>query len=110
MSRAAGFVLAAGLLSAANEVIFAPLVVSSSQSGSIQSREATFGNTAINNFNWRIVPATAILALLLGGLETVTPDFAVGLGGLVLLSVLIVPVGNAPTPIDNIAKVVTKKG
>lgn len=94
--RSAGFVLAAGGLAAANEVVFAPLAHPSVQTLSMA-----------DSFNWRIVPATLILALLLGGLESVAPDFAAGLGGLVLLSVLVIPVGNAGTPIDNIAKVVT---
>lgn len=85
--------LAAGGLAAANEVLFAP----------VASDDAAGIGT---HFNWRLVPATAVLAIALGAVEKLAPDFAVGLAGLVLLTVLIVPVGNAPTPIDNVAKIV----
>lgn len=89
--KSAGMVLAAGGIVAANELLFDPL---------------TGGKPS---FNWRIVPATLILALVLGGLEQVSAPFAKGLSGLVLLSVLIVPYGNAPTPLDNAAKIVGGK-
>jgi len=59
----------------------------------------------LTNINWRLIPATGIMALALGGLEKMTPGFAVGLGGLVLLSVLILPMGKASTPIDNLVSV-----
>lgn len=91
MARAAGFVVAAGAIVAANEVIFVP----------IQS-----GSPAWNNLNWRIVPATAIMALLLSGVESLAPEFGAALGGLVLLSVLVIPFGNAPSPLQNLASAV----
>lgn len=87
---AAGFVIAAGGIVAANEVIFAPI--------SGQNKSSTF--------NWRIVPATAILALVLTGFEKIAPDFGNMLGGMVLLASLVAPMGNAPSPLANIAKVV----
>ena len=90
---AAGYVIAAGGIVAANEVIFAPI--------------ATGGKTV--SFNWRIIPATAILALVLTGFEKVAPDFGNTLGGMVLLVSLVAPMGNAPSPLDNIAKVVGGK-
>lgn len=91
---AAGFVLAAGAIELANEAIFAPLEG--------QGKPWT-------NINWRIVPATGLLAIVLTGFEKFAPDFGNLLGALVLASVLIVPFGNAPTPLDNITKVVTGK-
>jgi hypothetical protein len=45
-----------------------------------------------------VLPATAGLALALAGLEKLAPGFAVGLAWLTLATVLLVPVGNAPTP------------
>jgi hypothetical protein len=87
MARASGIVLVAGSITAANELMFAPLA----------------GVKGVT-FNWRIVPATAGLAMALAGLEKIAPGFAVGLAGLALASVLIVPFGNAPTPLDNITK------
>jgi hypothetical protein len=81
MAEAAGLVIAAGAIAAANEVLAAP----------------TSGN--LSDFNWRIVPATVILALLLEGLDKLEPGFGKGLAGLVLLSVFVIPYGNAPSPL-----------
>jgi hypothetical protein len=89
MGRAAGLVLAAGGVEIANEALFAPL------SGH---------GTPWKDLNWRLIPATALLALALTGLENLAPAFAVGLAGLTLAAVFIVPYGNAPTPLDNILK------
>jgi hypothetical protein len=97
--RSTGLVLAAGGIAAANEILFAPLASTSVPGGPVAGAA-----DIASHFNWRIIPATAILALTLGGFEKIAPEFAVGLAGLALLSVLIVPVGNAPTPIDNITK------
>lgn len=92
--RSTGIILAAGITAAANEAVFAPVVN---------------GNKAVNiasTFNWRLIPATVILALVMGGLETVAPDFAVGLSGLAFAMVLVTPLGNAGAPITNLAKAV----
>lgn len=91
MVSSAGWVLAAGGLVVANEAIFAPLVEH---------------KTPWTSLNWRVVPATAVLALVIGGIEKVNGPFGKALGMLVFLSVMIVPYGNAKTPIDNIAKVI----
>jgi hypothetical protein len=87
VARSTGPVLAIGAITAANEVLFAPLA----GSGKV-------------NFNWRIVPAVAGLALGLAALERIAPEFAVGLAWLGVLTVLVVPVGNAPTPLENADK------
>lgn len=81
MAASTGPVIAAGTITAANELLF--------------------GGGA---FNWRIVPATAGLALALGLLEKAAPQFAVGLAWLCVATVLIVPLGSAPTPIENALK------
>jgi hypothetical protein len=64
---------------------------------------ATLGKQkwSASSINWRVIPATAGLALALAGLEKLVPKFAVGLAWLSLATVLIVPFGNHPTPIDN---------
>ncbi|MDB4872533.1 MAG: hypothetical protein JWL97_3537 [Gemmatimonadales bacterium] len=90
MNGSTGLVLAAGGVAIANEALFAPL------SGH---------GTPWTDLNWRLIPATAILALALSGLEQLAPKFAVGLAGLTLAAVFIVPHGKAPTPLDNILKV-----
>lgn len=87
MARSTGIVLAVGGITAANELLFAPLA----------GQKVTF--------QWRIIPATAGLALALAGLEHLAPGFATGLAWLSLAAVLIVPFGNAPTPLDNALKV-----
>lgn len=96
MASAAGLVLAAGGIAAANEAIFAPIAAHKDFTTSIKT------DTNL----WRLVPATAILALTLTGLEKVSEPLGKGLAGLVLLAVLILPMGNAPTPLENAAKMV----
>lgn len=87
MARSTGIVLGVGAITAANELLLAPLA------------------GAKVSFNWRIIPATAGLALALAGLERLAPGFAVGLAYLALAAVLVVPFSNNPTPLDNFIKV-----
>lgn len=87
MSTVTGVVLATGAITAANELLFAPLAGT---------------GTPWSNFNWRIVPATGFLALALSGLEKIAPPFAVGLAYLMLVSSLVLPIGKAPTPLENV--------
>lgn len=83
MAASTGPVLIAGGITAANELIFAP----------VDGRKVSF--------NWRLIPATGLLALALAGLEKISPGFATGIGWLLVATVLIVPFGNAPTPLQN---------
>ena len=94
MAKSTGLILATAGIAAANEVIFAP---------------AATGQPLWQNFNWRIVPATAIAALTLAGLEQISEPLGVGLAALALLSVLMLPVGNAPSPIENASKMLGLK-
>jgi len=94
MAQSTGVVLAVGGITLANEVIFAPL---SKSPGS----KASWSTTV----NWRVIPATLGLALALGGLEKAAPGLALGLAWLSMLTVLVVPFGNAPTPLENVLKV-----
>jgi hypothetical protein len=88
MSAVTSVVLATGGITAANELIFAPL------SGH---------GTPWKDFNWRIIPATGILALALKGVEVISPHIAMGLAVTGLITALITNFGNAPAPILNIA-------
>jgi hypothetical protein len=88
MAESTGIVIAVGAITAANEVFFAPIL----HEKGVQ-------------FNWRLIPATAGLALALAGLEHIAPKFAVGLAWLSLATALVVPLGNAPTPLQNASKV-----
>lgn len=96
MQQAATLVLVAGGIALANEAVFAPLA---------ENKPPFVG------LNWRIVPATGILAAVLAGLDTLSPGFGKGLAVLVLISALVIPYGNAPAPLDTISAVLgyTKK-
>lgn len=91
MLKSTGLVLAASGIVVANDVIVPAM---------------TGGKASITNLNWRIVPATAVLALTLGGLEKVSEPLGVGLAGLVLLAVLVIPVGGSKTtPLDSMSQI-----
>lgn len=89
MAESTGFILAAAGIAAANEAIFAP---------------AATGRPLWKDFNWRIVPATGVAVLVLAGLEQLSPPLGKGLAMIALLTVLMVPVGNAPSPVENVSK------
>lgn len=86
---AAALFLSAGAVTLVNEAVFAPV----SSGGAITA-----------DFNWRLIPATLLGALAFGGLAQVAPGFAVGLAGLVLLAVLLIPTGKAGSPLANASK------
>lgn len=88
MAESTGLILAAAGIVAANEAIFAPMALH---------------KPLWVDFNWRLIPATAVAALTLAGLESVAPALGKGLAALALLAVIIVPVGNAPSPMENIS-------
>jgi len=94
VAQSTGIVLAVGGITLANEIIFAPL-----------SRNASAKPSWSQTVNWRVIPATLGLALALGLLERAAPGLAVGLAWLSMLTVLVVPFGNAPTPLENVLKV-----
>lgn len=87
MASAPALVLVAGGITVANEVVFAP----------VASGKAP-------NFQWRIIPAVAVLAVMMGGLEQVSDKLAQMLGWTMVITVCLAPVGNAPAPIENLNK------
>src|SRR5215469_8745929 len=93
---ATGIAVAVGGITAANELLFAPVA----------------GKGSWSQFNWRIIPATAGFALLLAGIEKLSPRLATGIGATALVTVLFTRVGNAPAPVENIDNLLgyTKKG
>lgn len=90
MDQAAIITLTAGGIALANEALFAPL---------------SEGKTPFTGVNWRIIPATGILAAVLTGLDHLASGFGRGLAILVLISVLIVPYGHAPSVLDSVSGV-----
>jgi hypothetical protein len=90
MARSTGPVLVAGGLAAANEAIFTPLATHQAENW-----DAAF----------RLVPATAGLALGLALLEQAASGFAMGLAWLLVVGVLVFPLGNAPPIVTNVNKI-----
>lgn len=89
MAKSTGIVLVVGGVTLANEAVFAPIA----SGGSIKV-----------DFNWRVIPATLIAAALLGGLEQISPKLAVGIAYISLITVMFARLGNAPAPVENVAK------
>jgi hypothetical protein len=89
MAKTTGVVLAVGGITAANELLFAPLAGS---------------GTPWKNFNWRVIPATGVFALAMAGLETISPQLAMGLSITALVTVLFASFGKAPPPVTNLSK------
>lgn len=86
MGPAADVALGVGVITALNEVVFAPAA-----GGSVQ-------------FNWRIIPATAVFALMMDGLSKINPQLALGISISALATVLLAPMGKAGSPIANVNK------
>jgi hypothetical protein len=87
MGPAADIALATGAISAANDVLFAPLA-----------------GTGKPDFNWRILPATGIFALLMEGLSKLSPKLALSVSVAALLSALFGSFGKADSPVVNVSK------
>lgn len=85
-----GYILAAGGIAVANEIIFMPV--------------AQHQAPQWKDFNWRVIPAVAIAALAVGGLEKVSPPLGKGIAILALFAVLVTPMGSAQSPVENAAK------
>ena len=79
-------VLAAGTITAANEAFFAPAA----------------GDKGVS-FNWRVIPATAIAALLVAGLDQLSEGFGRSIGAMAIITVLFAKLGNAESPITNLS-------
>lgn len=90
MAASTGPVILAGTLAAANEALFSPLAAGS---------QPDWGSV------WRLVPATAGLALALALLEKAAPEFATGLAWLLVAGVILFPPGHAPSILTNVNKV-----
>jgi hypothetical protein len=90
MAASTGIVLAVGGITLGNELL-----------GATVAKQKWTASTV----NWRVIPATLGLALALAGLEKIAPQFAVGLAMLSLFTVLVIPFGGHPTPLENASKV-----
>ena len=83
MAASTGPVILAGVLEAANQTVLKP-------GGSLTA------------FPWRLVPATAGLALGLALLEKAAPGFATGLAWLLVAGVFVFPAAGGKPLLDNL--------
>ena len=90
MARSTGPVILAGALAAGNEALFSPLA---------GGQQANWSSV------WKIIPATAGLAVGLALLEKAAAGFAVGLAWLLVAGVFVFPVGHAQPLLNNVNKV-----
>lgn len=58
--------------------------------------------------DFRVVPATAIVAIGLALLERASRGLAVGIAWIALVTVLFVRLGRAPSPAENLLKIIGK--
>jgi hypothetical protein len=87
MARSTGIVLAVGGITVFNEVI-------------LHSQP----------FNWKVPIATGIAAVMLGGLENLSPELAVGIAWVALVAVSLTRVNpNVPAPAESLAAVISGK-
>lgn len=86
MGPAADVILLTGAITVANESLFAPLA----------------GNHVA--FNWRVIPATGIAALMVEGLSKLNPQIALGVAISALITALFVPLGKGGSPVQNASK------
>lgn len=86
MGPAADVILLTGAITTANELLFAPLA----------------GNHV--SFNWRVIPATGIAALLVEGLSRLNPQIALGVAVSALITALFIPLGKGGSPVENASR------
>lgn len=86
MGPAADIALITGVITVSNEVVFAPLAGMKT------------------SFNWRVLPATGIFALLMEGLAHLNPQVALGISVTALITSLFVSFGKAGSPVANLSK------
>jgi hypothetical protein len=88
MATAAGIILTAGGITLANDALNAPY---------------TQGATSVvKSINWRVIPATAVAALIFAGIEQVNGQLGRGLAYIALVTTLIVPLGTTESPIEHL--------
>lgn len=86
MGPAADIALITGTITALNELIFAPL-----------------GGEKLS-FNWRVLPATAVFAILMEGLSTLNPKIALGISVTALITALFGNFSASGSPVENLSK------
>ena len=101
MARSTGIIIAAGMITLANEAIFAPLA---SGQQFADPNKSTFNKNVLAHVNLRIIPATIGAAFALAGLEHLSEQFAVGVAWISLITVLFAKLGNAQPPLVNAAR------
>lgn len=91
MAKSTGPILAAGAITWVNQTLI---------------DEAPNKQSAVQN-TIRLGVATGLLAALMSGVEKIAPTFAPALAYTALATVLLVRMGNKPTPLERVLDVVT---
>ncbi len=92
MAETTGLVMAVGGITLLNIWVLEPMAANSGVT-------LTFGE------GWRVIPATAIFALGLAGLEKISPVFAKGLAITALITVLVAPVNSSNSALGNLTRI-----
>lgn len=95
MATAAGIILVAGALSLTNEALDAQYV---------QGKTNVLGS-----INWRVIPATAVAAIMFAGLEQINATFAKGLAGIVVVTTLLHPFGTDTSLVTKLSEMMGMK-
>lgn len=106
MASAAGIITAVGAISLVNEALNAPVLNDTSKG----LKPGINGAGFIDAINWRIIPATAVSALMFTGLSKLNDQLATGLAYMALITVLFVPIGNAPAPLVHLGNILGYNG
>lgn len=93
MATAAGIIITTGAITLANDALSAPYVQGATP--------------VIKYINWRVIPATAIAALIFAGFEKLNPSLARGMAYVGLVTALIHPMGAGPSPITHLVEIVS---
>lgn len=91
MATAAGIVIVTGGLTLLNEALNAPYVNGTTD--------------VLGSINWRVIPATVVATVLIGGLAQVNEPVAKMVAGIGLIAVMFTRLGNGPTPIEHLFSV-----
>lgn len=90
MAATTGIILSAGMITYGNDAVLAPV--------------ANGGNISLTA-GWRVLPATAGLALALAGLEKLSSTFAKGLAWLILAGAFVFTSASGGSAVTNASKI-----
>lgn len=102
MATAAGIIVTAGFITIVNDALPALTMTVSGKNAQATQAQVT-EQSVLASINWRVIPATAVAAVIFAGLEGLNPTLAKGLAGVALLTTLIHPFGNGASFVQNLS-------